>query len=116
MAQPEARNRSNEAISGSHPRSKSTTEEWSNRTMEEAAETGNRSTNEAPRQSPDSAAESSKEAKMRRAEELVDRIGTRVGEPTAFLGHQLLRFGARIREEAEDIWAEAQNVHRGQRP
>jgi hypothetical protein len=54
--------------------------------------------------------------RMRRAEEWVDRIGARVGEATAFLGHQLLRFGARLREEAEDIWAEAQNLRRGQRP
>jgi hypothetical protein len=56
------------------------------------------------------------EERMRRAEEWVDRIGARVGEATALLGHQLLRLGARVREQAEDIWAEAQNLRRGQRP
>jgi hypothetical protein len=54
--------------------------------------------------------------RMRRAEEWVDRVAVRVGDATAFLGHELLRLGARVREEAEDIWAEAQNLRRGQRP
>ena len=56
------------------------------------------------------------EDRMRRAEEWVDQIGARVGEVTAFLGHQLLRLGARVREEAEDIWAEAQDLRRRPRP
>lgn len=61
-------------------------------------------------------AEHPEDDRLRRAEEWVDRIGVRVGEATAFLGHQLLRLSARVREEAEDIWAEAQNLRRGQRP
>jgi hypothetical protein len=74
-------------------------------------------TKQSTQQGPDrQAAERPEDDTMRRAEEWVDRIGARVGEATAFLGHQLLRLGARVREEAEDIWAEAQNLRRGQRP
>jgi hypothetical protein len=51
---------------------------------------------------------------MQRAEELVDQIGERIGHYATVFGHGLLRFAARAREEAEDIWAEAQNIRRGQ--
>jgi hypothetical protein len=64
---------------------------------------------------PDRQRANASEERMRHAEEWVDQIGARVGEATAYLGHQLLRLGARLREEAEDIWAEAQNLRRGQR-
>ncbi len=57
--------------------------------------------------------EASRQA-MQRAEELVDQFAERVGYYTGVLGHQLLRLVARAREEAEDIWAEAQNLRRGQ--
>jgi hypothetical protein len=50
---------------------------------------------------------------MRRAEELVDRMGERVGHCISFLGRGVLKLAARAREEAEDIWAEAQQIRRG---
>jgi hypothetical protein len=53
---------------------------------------------------------------MQRAEVLVDRLGERIGHYVALFGFKLLRFAARAKEEAEDIWAEAQSVRRGQQP
>ena len=50
---------------------------------------------------------------MQRAEEMVDRMADRVGEFTSYLGRKILQLGARAREEAEDIWAEAQSIRRG---
>lgn len=51
---------------------------------------------------------------MLRAEEAVDRAGERVGHFVSATGHGLLSFVARAREEAEDIWAEAQSIRNGQ--
>lgn len=49
---------------------------------------------------------------MRRAEELVDDAGERIGHFASLVGGQLLRIAARAREEAEDIWVEAQSIRR----
>ena len=49
---------------------------------------------------------------MQRAEEMVDHMAERVGHYAGVVGHQVLWFLARAREEAEDIWAEAQSVRR----
>jgi len=51
---------------------------------------------------------------LQRAEELVDRMGERVAYYAAFLGAKIKEFAARLREEAEDIWAEAQSIRRGE--
>jgi hypothetical protein len=51
---------------------------------------------------------------MERAEEMVDRIAERVSHLTSVCGRKLLRLAARAREEAEDIWAEAQSIRRGE--
>ncbi len=51
-----------------------------------------------------------------RAEEMVDRVAARVAQWTSSFGRTLLRFGARAREEAEDMWAEAQHIRHGGRP
>jgi hypothetical protein len=53
---------------------------------------------------------------MQRAEELADQIGERVGHYASVIGHKLMQWAARIREEAEDIWAEAQSIRRKGRP
>jgi hypothetical protein len=55
------------------------------------------------------------EERLRRAEEMVDRMAHRIGEAAGRLGHGLLRLAARAREEAEDIWAEARSLSRGER-
>ena len=47
---------------------------------------------------------------MERAEELVDRVGRRVGPLASLVGLRLLRVAALAREAAEDIWAEAQSA------
>lgn len=49
-----------------------------------------------------------------RAEELVDRLGESVGQFASLAGLRLLRVAALAREEAEDVWAEAQSVRRAQ--
>jgi hypothetical protein len=51
-----------------------------------------------------------------RAEEIVDRVAERVSQLTSEWGRKLLRLAARAREEAEDIWAEAQSIRRGDQP
>jgi hypothetical protein len=53
--------------------------------------------------------------RMRRAEELVDRAAQRVGDLAARLGQGILRLTARAREEAEDMWAEARDIARGEK-
>ena len=53
---------------------------------------------------------------MERAEELVDRLGQRAGQMGSELSQRLLRLAARAREEAEDIWAEAQSMRRREQP
>src|SRR5262249_38190910 len=58
------------------------------------------------------AADEAREQAMERAEELVDQIAERVGYYTGVVGHQILKLAARAREEAEDIWAEAQSLRR----
>lgn len=50
-----------------------------------------------------------------RAEEAFDDAGQRVGQFALIAGQYLRQFTARAREEAEDIWVEAQNV-RGKKP
>jgi|SRR5579884_3243988 len=45
-----------------------------------------------------------------RAEVMLDQTGQRLGHWLSDAGHRLRIFGARAREEAEDIWAEAQSV------
>lgn len=50
-----------------------------------------------------------------RAEEVFDDAGQRVGQFALVAGQYLRQFAARAREEAEDIWVEAQNV-RGKKP
>ena len=56
--------------------------------------------------------ESGKPAKER-AEELVDQLGKRIGHYGALTSLQVLRATARVREEVEDMWAEAQNIRQG---
>lgn len=52
---------------------------------------------------------------QQRAEELVDRLGEQIGHYVSAFGHSILRWTARAREEAEDIWAEAQAIRERQR-
>lgn len=45
-----------------------------------------------------------------RAEKLVDAMGQRLSLFAAFVGFQMQKAAARVREEAEDVWAEVQNI------
>jgi hypothetical protein len=58
--------------------------------------------------------QSSTSPTMRRAEESVDRMAERVGHYASVIGQKLAWLAARAREEAEDIWAEAQAIRRGE--
>jgi len=48
--------------------------------------------------------------KMQQAEELVDRTAVRIRWFSESVGQQVQKAVARAREEAEDIWAEAQEI------
>jgi hypothetical protein len=48
--------------------------------------------------------------RLQRAEEMVDRIGAQVGHFASLAAQQLLTWKERAREEAEDMWAEAQEI------
>jgi hypothetical protein len=56
-------------------------------------------------------AEESGKLAMQRAEESVDRLGKRITSASMFISLHVQRAAARVREEAEDIWADAQNIH-----
>lgn len=60
-------------------------------------------------------ADEARQQAMQRAEELVDHLGEQVGQYVSALGHNILKWTARAREEAEDIWAEAQAIRERQR-
>lgn len=55
------------------------------------------------------------ESATARAEQVFDDAGQRVGQFALIAGQYLRQFTARAREEAEDIWVEAQNI-RGKKP
>jgi len=68
-----------------------------------------------------SATERTEEARRQataKAEQMVDQMGQRISQYTTTAGLQLQRVVARAREEAEDMWAEAQNIRRqnGRKP
>ena len=54
--------------------------------------------------------------RVERAEHVVDGVAAWVGNFTSVWGRRALRLGSRIREEAEDFWAEAQSIRRGDKP
>jgi hypothetical protein len=56
-----------------------------------------------------------KQDAQQRAEEMVDRLGEQIGHYVSVFGHKVLKWIARAREEAEDIWAEAQAIRERQR-
>jgi len=47
-----------------------------------------------------------------RAEQMVDQLAEKVAHLTSVLGRKILWLGIRLREEAEDIWEEAQSIRR----
>jgi hypothetical protein len=49
-----------------------------------------------------------------RAEALLDQVGERLGKFLNRAGQEVRKATARAREEAEDMWAEAQHIRRGE--
>jgi hypothetical protein len=56
----------------------------------------------------------SAQAEIARAEEMVSKWGERIGLAASLTNLQIQRIVARMREEAEDMWVEAQDI-RGRR-
>ncbi|MBV9453178.1 MAG: E3 binding domain-containing protein [Rubrobacter sp.] len=54
--------------------------------------------------------EGSKRSATERADELLDRAGWTAGFFASMIGRRLAKIAAFAREEAEDLWAEAQNM------
>jgi hypothetical protein len=52
---------------------------------------------------------------MERAEQMADRIGERIGYFASLIGRKIVQLASRTREEAEDIWAEANEIRRRRR-
>jgi hypothetical protein len=48
-----------------------------------------------------------------RAEEMVDRWANNISAFTSVWGRRIYRAAARVREEAQDFWAEAQSIRKG---
>jgi hypothetical protein len=75
----------------------------------------NRSTGAAP--AADGAAQASTPPpQVARAEEMVDRLAERAAQFTSVWGRRLARVVGRVKEEAQDMWAEAQSIRRGDQP
>jgi len=53
---------------------------------------------------------------MKRAEQMVDRLGEGVGNCTSWFGQQLLRLASRAREQVADLVAEAQSNRQRNNP
>jgi hypothetical protein len=53
---------------------------------------------------------------VQRAEEVVDHLAERVGHYAGVVGQKVMWLFSRAREEAEDIWAEAKALRRGEHP
>jgi hypothetical protein len=52
---------------------------------------------------------------LERAAKMADRVGVQVGVLASVVGQKLIRFAAWSREYVEDMWAEAQNIRRGEK-
>jgi vacuolar-type H+-ATPase subunit H len=55
-------------------------------------------------------AEGTEQPVMERAEKMADSMGQRIGVWTSIAAPPIMRVTARMREGAEDIWAEAQQI------
>jgi hypothetical protein len=53
---------------------------------------------------------------MKRASALADRLALQFGVVSTVVTEGLKRIASRVREEAEDLWAEAQHIRKGKKP
>ncbi len=77
------------------------------------AAAGEKSSQPARAQTEESAQPETEKATAK-AEELVEGMAQRLGLFAALAGLQIQKTAARVREEAEDLWAEAQNIRNEQ--
>jgi hypothetical protein len=63
--------------------------------------------------SPPSDSDGAAKAPVDRAEQLVEQVAQKVSSFTATWGRRAWSVVSRVREEAEDMWSEAQSIRRG---
>jgi hypothetical protein len=63
---------------------------------------------------PETAAGDHMSSNLDRVEEFMDDVGKKVGDFTSKIGVHLARLASHVREAAEDCWAEAQSIRRGE--
>jgi hypothetical protein len=66
-----------------------------------------------PREAAGADSEHGNDPRLARAEQIVDHLAERVAGFTSTWGRRVLWLGTRVKEEAEDMWAEAQSIRRG---
>ncbi|HTI13517.1 MAG TPA: hypothetical protein VL461_02960 [Dictyobacter sp.] len=76
------------------------------RNADKSASSGGKETQHAP------SAHEANQAIMERAEHLVDRVGQNVGSWSGDASHRMQWMFARVREDLEDMWVEAQHMRR----
>jgi hypothetical protein len=65
-------------------------------------------------EAPQSEADAHERSRLDRVEEIMDQVGKKVGSVASQVGVHLFRLIALGRETAEDCWAEAQSIRRGE--
>jgi hypothetical protein len=85
--------------------------------FQSAAEEVGRNGSPSPSETPEQPAEpkAADGSAVDRADEMVDEVARRVAAVTRQIGKGFLRFLARAREECSDVWAEAQDIRRGEK-
>lgn len=76
------------------------------------ARAGAAAAGDTPRADGDTPGGTTEQPPVARADAALDQVGERIGGVLALVGLQVRRAVARTREEAEDMWAEAQGVRR----
>lgn len=84
--------------------------------MENTTTSGQDTNGKPASQGAGTAADEARRQAFERAEQVADRWAEQLSQWAFALGHNLLKYAARAREEAEDIWAEAQAIRQGQWP
>jgi hypothetical protein len=67
-----------------------------------------------PPGAPEATASDNVQSNLDRVEEFMDDVGKKVGAFTSKIGVHLARLASHVREAAEDCWAEAQSIRRGE--
>jgi hypothetical protein len=82
------------------------------------AEGGRSPANEVPgpHPSPEATGAADDRSGLDRAEEMVDYVAERISSLTSDWGRKFLRLSSRVRESAQDFWAEVEDFRQGKKP